>query len=457
MRFGATLLDAVLAQYLPENATGLVVGVSGGADSACLLSALAQLCADRRAPDPRLLTSAARRLPLRAVHVDHGLQTAAAALCDSCLALCARLEIPLQVIEVEVEAAGESLEAAARAARYQAFASTLAPGECLLTAHHADDQAETLLLQLLRGAGIKGLSAMPARRRLGAGWHVRPLLELSRRDLEDYAATHALEVCEDPMNRDLRFDRAFLRKELWPKIRERWPGAAHALGRAARHAADAQDVLDRTADAALWRLRDGAALSVPGLRALPAPERVNVLRRWLADSGIKVPSSARLAEGLRQALTAEADHVPVVVWGAHALRRYRERLYVTGASVPALRAPRDWRVREHPDLDLGDGLGLLRWAPRRGGLDAKRLPESLSVRPRLGGELIKPGARARTRSVSHLCQDMGILPWMRDALPMIYAGEQLIAVGDLWRDARWLAPPDEPGFECIWEDAPILC
>jgi tRNA(Ile)-lysidine synthase len=441
MRFGAAELAAILDEYLPQDATGLVVGVSGGADSACLLSALAEL----------------RRFPLRAVHVDHGLQAASVALRVSCAALCERLAIPLTVLEVTVQSAGESLEAAAREARYRAFALNLAQGECLLTAHHADDQAETLLLQLLRGAGIKGLSAMPVRRRLGSGWHLRPLLHLTRRDLEDYGKAHGVDAHEDPMNRDLRFDRAFLRAELWPKIIERWPGAAAALGRAAGHAADAQELLDRAADAALFRLRDGAALSVAGLRALPERERVNVLRRWLAEAGIAPPPAARLAEGLRQTLTADADHVPAVLWGGHALRRYRERLCLTPAAVPSLCVRREWAMRSQSRLDLGDGLGALCWVPRKGGLDAELLPAALNVRRRSGGESLKPGARASTQSVQHLCQAMGVLPWMRDALPMIYAGESLIAVGDIWRDARWLAGRDEAGFEVVWEGAPELC
>jgi tRNA(Ile)-lysidine synthase len=441
MTFGAAELDAVLDQYLPKDAMGLVVGVSGGGDSACLLSALAEL----------------RRLPIRAVHVEHGLQAAAVALRASCEALCGRLAIPLTVIEVTVESAGESLEAAAREARYRAFALNLALGECLLTAHHADDQAETLLLQLLRGAGIKGLSAMPVRRRLGGGWHLRPLLHLTRRDLETYGKAHGVGAHEDPMNRDARFDRAFLRTQLWPKIIERWPGAAAALGRAASHAADAQELLERAADAALCRLRDGAALSVTGLRALPERERVNVLRRWLTEAGIVPPPAARLAEGLRQTLTADADHVPAVVWGGHALRRYRERLFLTPAHVPSLCARLEWPMRSQSRLDLGDGLGTLCWVPRKGGLDAGLLPAALSVRRRSGGESLKPGARASTQSVQHLCQVMGVLPWMRDALPMIHAGGALIAIGDLWRDARWLARRDEVGFEVVWEGGPELC
>lgn len=441
MTFDAAELDAVLGEQLPPNVTGLVAGVSGGADSACLLNALAEL----------------RRRPLRAVHVDHGLQAASAALRASSIALCRRLEIPLTVIEVTVETGGESLEARARDARYRAFALNLAPGECLLTAHHAEDQAETLLLQLLRGAGIKGLSSMPVRRPLAGGWHVRPLLEVARDNLMAYAKAHRIEAHEDPMNRDPRFDRAFLRSEIWPAICGRWPGAAAALGRAARHAADAQHLLDRAADAALFHLRDGAALSVKGLRALPEVEQINVLRRWIAESGMTPPPSARLTEGLRQTLTAHADHVPAVAWGGHALRRYRERLFLTPAIVPELGAPREWPVRLQPRLDLGGALGTLCWVPRSGGLDARRLPAALSVRRRSGGESLKLGADARTQSVQHLCQAMGVLPWMRGALPMIYAGDSLMGIGDLWRDARWLVGRDEMGFDIIWEGAPELC
>jgi tRNA(Ile)-lysidine synthase len=442
--FGAAELDALLDEHLPPDPRGLVVGVSGGGDSACLLSALAQLRGKRREP-------------IRAVHVDHGLQEASGALQASSSALCERLEIPLTVIEVTIDRAGGSLEALAREARYRAFAEDLEPDECLLTAHHADDQAETLLLQLFRGAGIKGMSAMPVTRRLGAGWHLRPLLRLSRHDLQAYGQAHGIQAVEDPMNRDRRFDRAFLRTEIWPSIIARWPGAAAALGRAARHAADAQILLDSAADAALFRLRDGDALSVSGLRALPERARANVLRRWLASSGQVPPSSARLAEGLRQMLSAGGDHIPAVVWGGEALRRYRDRLFLTAATLPALCARVDWQMGSRPRLELGQGLGALCWVPRLGGFDVRRLPDALSVRRRSGGESIKPGAHASTQSVQHLCQSMGILPWMRDALPMIYAGDSLIAIGDIWRDARWLSARDEPGFECVWEGSPELC
>jgi tRNA(Ile)-lysidine synthase len=446
MDFSADVLRAVLDHHLPAGATGVLAAVSGGGDSACLLAAL------RDGGTPR-------GLAVRAVHVDHGLQPASATLRRASESLCSRLGIPLEMLTVDVDTSpGRSIEAEARAARYGAIERALAPGECLLTAHHAEDQAETLLLQLLRGAGLKGLSGMPMCRVFGRGWHVRPLLDVTRAALREFGAAREVVGIDDPMNDDRRFDRSYLRQEVWPSIERRWPGAASALARSAQHLAAAQTFLDAAAARTVDRLRDGDALSVPGLRALPPREQVNVLRFWIASAAIVPPSTARLGEAMRQIFTANADHLPAVVWGEHALRRYQERLFVTPAALPALAAGEAlaWRVAPDMPLELGAGLGVLRWVRRAGGLDEARLPETLSVRGRRGGETLKPAARARTQTVQHLCQALGVLPWMRDALPMIHAGDALVAVGDLWRDARYCVPAGATGLVCTWENAPPL-
>jgi tRNA(Ile)-lysidine synthase len=459
MRFSADVLRAVLEEHLPAATTGLVVGVSGGADSACLLTALAQALTSAREGARSAAAERSRlgSLHVRALHIDHGLQAAAAALQAASAALCRHLLIPLESLSISIDtAAGRSIEAEARSARYAAFAHALAPGECLLTAHHAQDQAETLLLQLLRGAGVKGLSAMPVRRPLGSGWHLRPLLEVARSDLRAFGAAHGVAAAEDPMNEDRRFDRCYLRLEVWPAIARRWPGAAAALSRSAQHLAQAQVSLDGAAARALDKLRDGDALSVPGLRALALREQLQVLRHWLAEAGVVPPSAARLTEALRQILTAQVDHLPAVVWGEHALRRYQERLFLTAAQPPLLREAQQWHTRDPAPLELGAGLGTLRWVAQSGGLDAGRLPEVLSVRRRRGGETLKAAPRARTHTVQHLCQSIGVLPWLREALPMIYAGDALIAVGDLWQDARFCAAHGAPGLACVWEGGPHL-
>ncbi len=445
MSFSAASLRAVLDAHIPAGATGLVVALSGGADSASLLVATASL------------GGTLRGLSLRAVHIDHGLQAAAASFSEACAALCAHLNIPLAVIPIAVQSApGASVEEAARDSRYAALELELRPGECLLTAHHREDQAETLLLQALRGAGLKGMSAMPICRSFGSGWHVRPVLTMSQEELLAYGAHLSGGTVTDPMNEDLRFDRGYLRRQIWPLIKTRWPGAATALTRTARHVAEAQQLLDQAAAADVSRLRDGEALSVPGLRALNSRARTHALRWWLCHAGVEPPSTARLTEALRQMFDAQQDHVPVVVWGEHALRRYRQRVFLTAARPPSLDATLRWRVASDATLDLGPNLGQLCWVAQIGGIDAQRLPETLIVRRRGGGETLKPGPQAKTQSVQHLCQSLGALPWLRDALPLVYADEVLIAVADLWLDSRWCVAAGATGFAVRWQQGPII-
>lgn len=445
MSFSAASLRAVLDVHVPAGAVGLVVALSGGADSASLLAAASAMGASFRG------------LGLRAVHVDHGLQAAAASFREACAALCAGLNVPLTIIAAAVQMApGASVEAAARDARYAALAGQLRPGECLLTAHHSEDQAETLLLQGLRGAGLKGMSAMPLCRPLGQGWHVRPVLEVPRGELLAFAARPDGDCVSDPMNEDLRFDRSYLRRQIWPLLETRWPGAASALSRTARHVAEAQELLEWAAAEQVARLRDGAALSVPGLRALDHKERTNAVRWWLSDAGAEPPSTARLTEALRQMLEAQPDHLPAIVWGNHALRRYRQRLFLTQAHPPRLEGVRRWRVEAGSAIDLAPGMGTLRWVAQRGGLDAERLPDTVIVRSRDGGETLKPAACAKTHSAQHLCQSHGVLPWLRDALPFVFAGDALIAIADLWLDARWCVPRPKTGCAIVWEQAPII-
>jgi tRNA(Ile)-lysidine synthase len=449
MSFSAVSLYAALHSSVPEGVTGLVVALSGGADSSALLSAAAV--------EPRF-----RGLPLRAVHVDHGLQAAAAEFRAVCSRLCSHLGVPLELIRVEVQsAAGLSLEAAARDARYAALAAEIRPGECLLTAHQREDQAETFLLQALRGAGAKGLAAMPTTRSFGAGWHVRPLLDVPRCELREFVELRFGEhfgqfLSTDPMNADLRFDRVYLRQMIWPAIEKRWPGAAIALSRAARHMAEAQETLELAAAQDVARLRDGDALSVPGLRALSHPERINAVRLWLSEAGAEAPSTARLGEALRQVFEAHEDHQPAIVWGDKALRRYRQRLFLTEAAAPRIEQAVRWTAALGSTVALGVDLGSLAWHEQRGGIATEKLPAVVTVRRREGGETLKPAVYAKTQTVQHLCQSLGVLPWMRDALPCIFAGDELIAVGDLWADARWCTAADEPGLGISWSNGPLM-
>jgi tRNA(Ile)-lysidine synthase len=444
MGFSAASLHAVLEILVPADATGLVVALSGGRDSAALLAAAADLQGSFRA------------LPVRAVHINHGLQPAAAEFSKSCRTLCNSLAIPLSIIEVEVDGSAKSIEAAARAARYAALAVHLRPGECLLTAHHRKDQAETLLLQALRGAGVKGMAAMPVRRVLGAGWHVRPMLDIAQDELLQFSAPLQQSHSHDPMNEDLRFDRVYLRKTLWPLIEDRWPGAGIALSRAAGHMAEAQQLLDMTAAADVAQLRDGEALSVQGLRSLCSWKRMNAVRWWLRETGVEAPSTARLEEALRQMFDAQPDQNPSIIWGKKALRRYRQRMFVTDVDLPRLSDTREWAATPGLSLELGAKLGTLSWIAGPGGLAPEKLPAAVTVRRREGGESLRPARSAKTQTLQHLCQNAGVLPWMRDALPLVFAADALIAVGDLWMDADWCAAAGAPGWNIAWNNGPLV-
>jgi tRNA(Ile)-lysidine synthase len=260
----------------------------------------------------------------------------------------------------------------------------------------------------------------------------------------------------DPMNEDLRFDRSFLRTTIWPMIERRWPGAETALSRTARHLAQAQEQLDLAAAADVARLRDGDALLVTGLRALTPGKCVNAVRYWLSEAGAEAPSTARLSEALRQVFEADEDHQPAIVWGNAALRRYRDRLFLTEADPPRLAEALGWGTALQDSVDLGRRLGSLTWKPQIGGLSTDALPRTVLVRRRGGGETLKPARSANTHTVQHLCQSLGVLPWMRDALPLVFVDDTLIAVADLWMDARWCAAAHAPGLSIAWNNAPVV-
>ena len=305
----------------PGASAPLCVAFSGGADSTALLAALAAQVSQRRR--------------LRAIHVDHGLQSSARAWARHCRDIAAQLGVPLILRRVSVDLGrGQSPEAQARAARYAALARELAPGELLLTAHHQDDQLETVLLQLLRGAGLAGLAAMPAVMPFAAGLLCRPLLEVRRTELVAWLRRRGLPCIEDPSNEDERFDRNYLRHKVVPVIEARFAGAAVAVARSARHAAEAQDLLQQLADADVWRCVDGATLSAAALRRLAPARRRNALRAWIRAAGQQPPDARRLAEIAGPLLAARPDAHPRVEWGKLQVRRHAGRLILEARVAP---------------------------------------------------------------------------------------------------------------------------
>jgi len=273
------------------------------------------------------------RLRIRAVHVDHGLHPGSRRWSAHCRAFAARLGLPLKVLRTRVSRVrGQSLEALARAARYELLAGELAPGEILLTAHHEDDQLETVLLQLFRGCGLPGIAAMPEVAAFAGGTLARPLLTASRARLLAWVTSCGLEWVEDDTNADERLDRNYLRRRVVPLLRERWPGIAKTVARSARHAAQAQQLLEASGRRDAARAADGGRLLLGPLRALPPGRRRNAVRTWIAASGFPLPDTRRLEEICFPLLAARSDAHPRVAWNGVVVQRDSQHLTLGSAA-----------------------------------------------------------------------------------------------------------------------------
>jgi tRNA(Ile)-lysidine synthase len=437
--FGQRWLFARLSRLLPDFPdVSLCVALSGGLDSSALLTALA---VPRRA-----------RPRLRAIHVDHGLHPNSRLWSAHCRSLARQLRVPFEVVATKVtRVRGESLEAAARTARYALLEAHLARGEVLLTAHQEDDQLETVLLQLFRGSGLAGISAMPEITAFGKGLLARPLLSCTRAQLQEWAKSTDLTWVEDDTNADESLDRNYLRRRVLPLLRARWPGVASSVARSARHAAQAQRVLDEVARRDVERAADGNCLMSSVLRGLGPERRRNALRFWIARSGFTVPDTRRLNEICGPLLAARPDANPRVAWADLIVRRERGRLsIVRGESVSSARGEPgpdgagvawNWTAQAICKLAGGRGGQLeLRQDPR-GPLDLDALPPELTVRSRAGGERLRPRKGGPTRALKSLLQEAQVTSGERSRLPLVCSGARVLAVADLWLDESIQADP----------------
>ncbi|MEA3640734.1 MAG: tRNA lysidine(34) synthetase TilS [Lamprobacter sp.] len=457
--FSADRLRPLLASALAQSPQPrrLWIAYSGGCDSHVLLHACVEL-------------RAVLGVALTAIHVDHGLHPDSDAWARHCRRVCDQLGVDVHVRRAQIERRpGESLEALARAARRRLFAACLGPGDWLATAQHRDDQAETLLLALLRGSGVHGLAAMPARVALGSGTLMRPLLEFSQADLRVYAERHRLHWLEDPSNQDLGFDRNRLRHQIMPVLRQRWPAAATTIARSAAHCAEAAALIDSMADEQLLTLAGSrpATLSVARLAALaPEPARA-VLRRWLARQGFRAPNTLRLESILGGLLRARVDAQPRVAWEGCELRRYRDDLFALAPLPPYPEAELSWDGLQPLPLPMGLGTlsleadGSARLAVCSASCQA--LPQALPLTLRFG----VPGLRCRqpnrsSRTLKHLFQQRGIPAWLRPYVPLLIEPQgDLLAVagvagcgGDSGGRSALSQAPSQRMLRLCWEGHP---
>lgn len=458
-------LDALLRE---APATRLCVALSGGSDSVALLAAMVSL---------RRSSARWRALPLRAIHVDHRLQPVSAEWARGCRRLGRKFGVPVSVRGVEVRRGkGLSLEAEARRARRAAFTASLRRDEALLTAHHLDDQLETMLLMLMRGAGVDGLAAMPPAMRLGAGWMLRPLLGVTRAELEAFVARRRLSSVSDDSNADERFDRNYLRHRVTPLLRARWPAAAAVAARSAQRLGEARALLAELAQADLAPLspapkgsgdRSGAAaaLDLSGLARLSAARQRNALRAWLRGSGAVMPDAVHLERIRVELPAARADAQPAVRWAGGEVRRFRGRLYFLAADAVPTDADQPlagrWGWSAGRPFALGPGRGRLRLVPDpKGPIVRAALPARLVVRTRVPGARVVLRADGPRQELSELMRAAGVLPWERDRLPVVCAGARVVAVPSLLVTAPFAASSvvarrGQAGrLRLEWEDAP---
>lgn len=394
-----------------------LIAYSGGLDSHVLLHTLYQH--QKKHPE----------IQLRAIHIHHGLSPFADEWQMHCEAVCVELGINCLLRKINIKSGSLSLEEAARVARYAVFKELIQADECLLTAHTLDDQAETLLLQLLRGAGIKGMSAMPDKISFACGLFIRPLLIFSRNELMQYAHEQGLQWIEDESNMNLRFDRNYLRRQIIPSLQNRWPAVNKVVSRVAAHCAESSALLDELAMLDFQRAKGPCenTLCIDILTALNAPRQRNLIRYWLRTLNFPMPSDIKLKQLQHDFLYCRKCANPLIQWQNVEIRRYQNHLYAMGslpAHDPQIIIP--WNLKA--PLNLPNDLGVL--LPEHITHRAWLLNQSekVTVRFRQGGERCGLQGRQGTRVLKKLLQEWHMPPWLRDRVPLIYCGEKLIEI-----------------------------
>lgn len=444
MKFARSSLPGRLCelQRIAGTPSRLVVAFSGGLDSSVLLHALAG-------------TRARHGYEILAAHVDHGLQHGSAGWARHCRRFADDLGVAFSAMQVSVDA-GSRLgpEAAARQARYDALRGCMQPGDWLVSAHHADDQAETVLLNLMRGSGVLGLAGIPRARRFAAGWLVRPLLDVPRRDLEAYVTRHAIVHIDDPSNSEQQFDRNFLRHEILTRLETRWPDAAGRIKKSAEFARETSELLAALAEVDRQQCADrGDRVALSALATLPAARQRNLLRYLIGETGLPPAGAVHLEQIVNELIPARTDAQPLVAWPGGVARRYRDRLYLTPSGADDAVPLQPLKLEPGRTL-LPGGLGVLELAPgAERGLSDAVVAQGLELRPRVGGEKILLPGQSHRKKLKKLLQEEGVVPWMRERLPLVYAGDELVAVADLFVAAGAEA---RPGTAISWHGRPSL-
>ena len=425
-------IESALSQC--NNVARIYIGYSGGVDSHVLL----HLCSS--------ITTL--RDKITAVYVHHGLQAEAESWARHCEKTAQNLGVDFLVLRVNAVASrGESPEEAARNARYIALKSLIGVNDVLLVAQHRDDQLETVLLQLFRGAGLRGLSAMPELMAFGQGVMLRPLLNISKPAIDEYAQVHALSWVDDPSNLSHDYDRNFLRNAVLPLLKQRWPACDKTVARSARHCADAQLMISAYAEELFRRVFNVAdkTLCISRIKSHEIVQQQLIIRQWFHALNLKMPAQAFVERLLSEGLSARQDSSPLLSGQGYCVRRYRDKLYCLKPAAPEIVEDSIWpagqtsiRVSGHQNLSC---------VPSPLGIDREQWQNAtIVVKARRGGEKICLPGRKGHHALKNLFQEAGIPPWERESIPLVYLDDKLAAVGDLWISADFYS---EKMQDCI--------
>ena len=426
------VIESVLTQY--NNPKHIYIGYSGGVDSHVLL----HLCA----------TDLKLKDKITAVYVHHGLQAEAESWAKHCQKTAKELGVGFILLRVNAVAdQGASPEEAARNARYTALKSLIGVDDALLVAQHRDDQLETVLLQLFRGGGLRGLSAMPERMAFGQGVMIRPLLNVSKLAIDAYARTWGLSWVEDPSNLSHDYDRNFLRNAVLPLLKQRWPACDKTVARSARHCADAQVLISELAENLFRQVFNAAdrTLNISRLQCYEIPQQQLIIRQWFQALGLKMPALAFVERLQSEVLAARGDSDPQLTGQAYCVRRYRDRLYCLKSAVANNVQETLWPAGQ--TVIKVSGRQSLSYAPSSAGISYEQWHNAvIKITARTGGEKIRLPGRTGHHALKKLFQEAGVPPWIRETMPLVYLDEQLAAVGDLWISADFY---DEKTEGCI--------
>lgn len=418
----------------------LAVALSGGVDSVVLLHLLIKF-------------SKSMQLNMAAIHVEHGISTYSGQWSAFCQTLCDSVAIPLSIHRLKISRQPqESLEAVAREARYQIFRQIQA--DYVLLAQHQDDQVETLMLQLLRGAGVKGLSAMPTVRLFESGKVIkllRPLLNIPRSEIMKYAKLHGLSWVTDESNLDISYDRNYLRHRILPLIEQRYPSYRKILSRSVRHLGEAAHLLDELAKIDAKNTMIADKLSLRGLRELDLSRARNLLRYLLAQQMVRLPNSAKLEEILRQLYNIQIDSHFRFEVDTLEIRCYRGLIkFLPADSLSESISPVVWQGEQRLAIESLKGVLEFTWQDDAG-IDLAKLDQQIvTIRSRSGGERFQPDCKRPRRSLKKILQEASLPPWERDILPLLFCGDQLVWVAGIGIDCNFQAPMGGAGLVVTW-------